>query len=74
MVSYFGEVTEMSDFGANPIINKVLESFIKRTEVALKQAAEREGLHASGEMIDSIRKLIFGRLRASSIANSNAWK
>lgn len=39
----------------HPVINTLLEQFVKRTETAFKAAVQREGLISSGDLIDSIR-------------------
>lgn len=39
----------------HPVIGKLLEEFIKKTEKAFQSAVEREGLISSGELLKSIR-------------------
>lgn len=45
----------MADFGSNPILNAVLNSFLNRVQVAFQTAVKDEGLVSSGELENSIR-------------------
>ncbi len=55
----------MTDFVDSPVLNRLLEDFVKRVERTIKDAVEREGVKETGELLDSIR--------AGAVTRGKGW-